>query len=103
MTDKVEQTLHDRGTKYGDSWLTPTLALNAICQGDMRKYQPLVDAGLFYNWFMILAKLCRAVYSPEEFDHWLDMSGYSELTQKFLNDKDFRSVIDEVIKGEEGL
>ena len=83
---EVAEVLAERGAKYGDSWLTPTLALDAITGGDLRKLDALVMSGLFANWFLILGKLCRAVYSPELVDHWTDIAGYAQLSKNYLED-----------------
>lgn len=83
----IDATVKERGKNYGDSWLTPTLALEAICQGDLTKYDALVKSGHFANWFIILGKLCRAVNSPELLDHWVDIAGYAELSVNAIQQK----------------
>jgi hypothetical protein len=84
----IDDTLKERGEKYGDSWLTPSLALEAIIQGDPQRLMPLIKSGHFANWFIILGKLCRAMNSPELLDHWVDIAGYAELSVKALKDKE---------------
>jgi hypothetical protein len=85
--EQVEEILVARGEKYGDSWLTPTLAIQAITQGDFTKLDILVASGHFADWFMILGKLCRAVYSPDHIDHWVDIAGYAQLSANFITAK----------------
>jgi len=76
----VDEVLQARRAKYGDSWLTPAQALEAILHGDYMQLAKLIQTGHFANWFMILGKLCRAVHSPDEIDHWVDIAGYAKIS-----------------------
>lgn len=87
MSDIVNETLKSRRAGYGDSWLTPSKALDAILNGNYMKLAKLVTSGHFANWFLILGKLCRAIHSPDNPDHWIDIAGYAEISRLHIEEK----------------
>lgn len=93
MSSIVDRIIRERSEKYGDAWIAPTRALDAIVDHDMSKLVGLVLSGHFYNWFMILGKLCRAVFSPNFLDHWVDIAGYAQLSIDHAKKQEDRDVL----------
>jgi len=42
-------------------------------------FRAIIPTGYFFNWMMILNKLIRALYTPNDPDHWKDIAGYATL------------------------
>jgi hypothetical protein len=87
-TSTIEDTLHIRGAQYMDAWLLTGEITNQMYVQDRLK--KLMDAGYMYAWITILCKLFRALATPNERDHWVDIAGYAQL------------VVDNLDKGSRG-
>jgi hypothetical protein len=71
-----------RGQEYGPAWLTTN---NIVQELGTQNLNNLVRAGFFFNWVMILNKLVRAMVTPNNRDHWLDIIGYAQLSLDHLD------------------
>lgn len=84
MSENINDLLKERASLYGPTGCKDTTAaLDVLCKGRPELYTRLIKCGFFYSWFLILGKLVRAIYSPENPDHWRDICGYAKLV---LND-----------------
>lgn len=84
MSEDIANLLSERASLYGPTgWKDTTEAVEVLCKGHPEVYARLIRYGFFFNWVLILSKLVRAIYSPENPDHWRDICGYAKLV---LND-----------------
>lgn len=79
---KPDEILRERGQQYGETWL-------AVGQM-MRQYNvgqtPLFTQSNFgHNWVQIVGKCWRALQSPFNIDHWVDVRNYAQLVIDYLS------------------
>lgn len=106
---ETKSVVKERNSHYGASWFTANEVMYAACQGKAENLQKLLDTGHLANWAIIASKLCRAVASPEDVDHWTDLAGYAELSkalcegrgEEFGIDPDFFPILPEFDLDEE--
>lgn len=72
------EIIKERDEAYGASWKT-TGEILAFLLAKPGQNPPLFQTPYSFNWIMILNKLTRALASPENPDHWLDIAGYATL------------------------
>lgn len=72
----------ERKPEYGNAWSNTGKMLQIV---DINMYD-LVNRQpeLFFPWIMILNKLLRALISPNNQDHWVDIQGYAQLALEFV-------------------
>jgi hypothetical protein len=51
-------------------------------------FERLLGAGVYYHWFQILGKLCRAAINPMRQDTWTDIVGYAQLALDRLKENE---------------
>ncbi len=87
MPEDIARLLNERASLYGPTgWKDTTEAVEVLCKGRPELYAKLIQCGFFFNWLLILSKLVRAIYSPENPDHWRDIQGYAKLVLNDLED-----------------
>jgi hypothetical protein len=74
----TQNLLNERRQEYGQAWY--------VAGSIMRTFNEVIfTSNLFnhtsygHNWVLILSKLCRALSSPNNTDHWRDIIGYCQL------------------------
>jgi len=72
------EIIQERDEAYGAAWKT-TGEILAFLLAKPGQPPPLFQTPYSFNWIMILNKLNRALASPENPDHWLDIAGYATL------------------------
>jgi hypothetical protein len=80
----VRDLLEVREKDYGDSWkLTGRIIALMIPYRDQFITYPDNHPESFGKYWhpvlMIVVKLCRALVSPQNLDHWKDIQGYAQL------------------------
>lgn len=70
--------IQERDDAYGAAWKT-TGEILAFLLAKPSQNPPLFQTPYGFNWIMILNKLNRALASPENPEHWLDIAGYATL------------------------
>lgn len=83
--DNIDDLLRARNAKYGNSYYATDKAIMAMIEGDASNLQGLLDAGILANWVIIMSKMNRAIWSPNEPDHFRDIAGYCSLIAKILS------------------
>ncbi len=84
-TEKVLDVMEERDKEYGDAWKI-TGEILAFLLSPNKKKSPLFNTHFVFNWAMILNKLCRALITPNNPDHWLDIAGYATLVYEEVKD-----------------
>lgn len=75
-----KETVDDRETTYGDAWKKTGQIMSFLMgDGELVLPDPLFSTTYVFAWMMILNKLVRAITSPNNPDHWLDIAGYATL------------------------
>lgn len=82
MKDDIQELLKQRGGEYGTAWSDTNAMIRAL--GSTAVLDRLVDHDAIYAWISILNKLNRALYSPQNPDHWRDIIGYATLMLNHL-------------------
>lgn len=77
ILEQMAKMIRDRDTAYGQAWLITGQVVQFIGS-------PFTDAvndngWMIYNWISILCKLIRALITPWNKDHWVDIIGYATL------------------------
>lgn len=71
--EDIDALLAERQETHGDAWRIA----NAISAGlPISKVQ---YAGYLFSFMIILAKVCRLLFTPENKEHWRDIAGYATL------------------------
>ena len=81
----VEALLNSRQQVYGNAWYLTNQILKFI---PWDRFDLILKAGFMFNWVMILNKLCRVLWDPNNKDHWRDMEGYARLVIDGTSDPD---------------
>jgi hypothetical protein len=74
----TQNLLNERRQEYGQAWVVAGMIMQAF-------NEVIFISNLFactpygHNWILILSKLCRALHSPYNRDHWQDIVGYCQL------------------------
>ncbi len=82
-----QEIISDRDEDYGAAWKT-TGEILAFLLAKPTQSPALFKTPYGFNWIMILNKLNRALASPENPDHWLDIVGYATLVFEELEAND---------------
>jgi hypothetical protein len=78
----VDVILDERGKQYGDAWkITGAIVAHLARNYDMTV---IMSSLYFFNWLIIMNKLVRAMATPGNEDHWLDIAGYAKLVAEDL-------------------
>jgi hypothetical protein len=81
----IQGLLKERGSEYGKAWYDAGAILQIfneeIYSSNLFKFTPYG-----HNWVLILSKLCRALSSPNNTDHWKDIIGYCQLILDDIDD-----------------
>ena len=77
-----KEVVEEREATYGQAWKITGEILAFL----IKKKMPLFDTHFVFNWAMILNKLCRALITPNNPDHWLDIAGYATLVYEEVKD-----------------
>ena len=87
MRPPVDEVLKERGKVYGNTWLVASQTVNFLLmkvgEGNMLS---LMMTPYFHNWFQILGKVIRILFSPHDPDHWRDISGYAILVLNHMEE-----------------
>lgn len=78
-----EEVAKERNNQYLDAW-SKTGPLLHLIRNDLFKFL-LMAPKFFFPWVIILNKLLRALGSPYNRDHWLDIAGYATLVLKDID------------------
>lgn len=86
--NETEEVIEERNKQYMDAW-----RLTGKLMSDPEVAGPVNDMVINHSyaalpWITILCKLLRALASPGNPDHWLDISGYAMLVYKHLTKKE---------------
>ncbi len=73
------EIIKERDDAYGAAWKVTGEILAFLLDKPRDQVAPLFRTHYVFNWGMILNKLCRALASPNNPDHWLDIAGYATL------------------------
>jgi hypothetical protein len=79
------EIIAERDEAYGAAWKT-TGEILAFLLAKPSQNPALFQTPYGFNWIMILNKLNRALASPENPDHWLDIAGYATLVYEEVKD-----------------
>lgn len=83
----VTDLVANRDAEYGGAWKRTGEMIGQMLDESM--HTPPVFRSVFsFNWIMILNKLARAMVTPNNKDHWLDIAGYATLVVNDLEAKD---------------
>jgi hypothetical protein len=86
VTMTPDEVMTARNAQYGAAWLLTGRVWAFII---LDEYTTLLQqTGYFFNWFIILNKLIRAIASPQDRDHWVDIRNYAELVVKHMDRSD---------------
>jgi hypothetical protein len=78
----TQELLNERDQQYGDTWL-----LAGQVMGVLRKpYYHLLETSpaVSHNWVLMLSKLIRILFSPNNEDHYEDLIGYATLCLNYI-------------------
>ncbi len=84
-TEEIINEVQKREREYGQAWKITGEILAFLLPPNKGKL-PLFNTHFVFNWAMILNKLCRALISPNNPDHWLDIAGYATLVYEEVKD-----------------
>lgn len=85
---QVAQTIAEREAQYAGAWeVTGKLVASPLLMHSVGNLLNLFPDAWF-PWVMILNKLIRALWSPKNPDHWLDIQGYAKLVHDRLTEKE---------------
>lgn len=87
---EIDKLLGDRDSRYGKSWLTTNQIINFLWM----RMPELIASDLGFNWIMILNKLIRALATPKDREHWIDIVGYAQLSLNHLDTRAKIPVVD---------
>jgi hypothetical protein len=73
----TKELLETRTEEYGDTWLIAGRIIAFLNVYDL--LGNIVSTPYSHNWFMILSKMIRLLYSPNKLDTWQDIEGYAKL------------------------
>lgn len=85
--DVAAKIMNERDTQYGPAWLRTSQVVRFLTTSTPGTLNALVEAELLYGWIIILCKLIRAMRSPTDTDHWLDIENYAKLTRTELENR----------------
>jgi len=77
VSEEIPALLVSRGDEYGEAWKLTGIVTGALLDDFVKMatvYPPVI-----HNWILILSKLLRALRSPKNRDHWVDIAGYAQL------------------------
>jgi len=77
MPETGKKIIDERNDVYGEAWSLHGIMLSACSSRlmDLLITQPKY----FFAWNLIFNKLIRALATPLDEDHWIDIQGYAEL------------------------
>jgi hypothetical protein len=78
----ADEILRLRDRAYGGAWAKTGKLLNVVINDFHNMVELFPEAA--YNWVIILNKLVRALASPREIDHWIDMRNYAQLVVEYI-------------------
>lgn len=85
----TNDTVRSRDSVYGDAWKDSSkLLVYLLSLGYEYKITNMMKVGHFFAWFMIFNKLIRALSSPYNIDHWVDIAGYATLVAEDIEVRD---------------
>jgi len=83
ISTTVDAVLTERGKQYKDAWLVTGEITNQLFV--QNRFAKVMDAGFMYAWITILCKLIRALATPNDREHWIDIAGYAQLVADNLD------------------
>ncbi len=89
-----QEIVEERDDAYGAAWKTSGEILAFLLPPNKVKF-PLFNTHFVFSWIMILNKLTRALVTPNNPDHWLDIAGYATLVYEEVKDE-----TEEILPGE---
>jgi hypothetical protein len=78
----IVNLLNERQTQYGDTWLLVGKVIELL-EPQFMAFVPTAPHAVF-NWVIMLSKMIRILFTPENPDHWRDIAGYATLQLDYL-------------------
>lgn len=86
MENKLDSTLKERGTRYGDFAVHARICQNMICSWRNEDGWGRLDATQRQALTVIADKIARILSGdPDYVDNWHDIQGYARLVENWLN------------------
>ena len=73
----MNNIIDERNEAYGDAWMHHGIVTKFLAPQVMELLTRFPQ--YYFAWTMILNKLIRALTTPLNEDHWVDIIGYAEL------------------------
>lgn len=84
----IQALLTKRGETYAEAWLTAGRVLEVMLLNDKTSFHRIAASGFLHNFVLIVSKLCRALATPRNIDHWRDIAGYATLIVQHLEQEE---------------